>query len=357
MGLEEEQVRVAGVAARLEVGVRVVADEARVLVVAVEQPAEVVAAALHGHHDERAGRGHLHVGARRGGRELLDRVVVEIEPGAGFAFGGVDAVGQDPVLAPHAEALVTGLLAFVRAADVEAAHADAGGLAEHRPDIGGRRHLLQLDRAEVVHQRRGPDVHHRRGAGHRDGFGHGRQLQNGVDADHPAAFHDDPFADQRPEPGQLERNVVRTAPERPEAVRAVDEGDRELRRNQRLARERHRGARHGQALGVRYRPFNRAQRLPECRRNRAGRQQPGHTQSVRTIYLAEHRVAHLRRRRRYCVGSAARARANRRASSTYEANISRTLNRNRRSWSRSSTSCTTSDTLKGGLTIAVQTVE
>ena len=293
------QLQLAGVAARLEVGVRVVADEVRVLVVAVEQPAEVVAAALHGHHDERAGRGHLHVGAGRRGRELLDRVVVEVEPGAGFAFGGVDAVGEDPVLAPHAEALVAGLLALVGAADVEAAHPDARGLAEHRPDIGGRRHLLQLGGAEVVHQRGGPDVHHRRGAGHRDGFGHGRQLQRRVDPDHPAAFHDDPFADQRLEPGQLERNVVRTAPERPEAVRPVDEGNRELRRNQRLARERHRGTRHGQPLAVRHRPFNRAQCLPECRRNRSGRQQPGHTPSVRTIHLAEHRVAHLRRKTHY----------------------------------------------------------
>ena len=245
VGLEEEQVRVAGVAARLEVGVGVVADEAAVLVVAVEQPAEAVAAALHGHHDERAGRGHLHVGARRRGREFLDGVVVEIEARAGVAFGGVDAVG--------------------------------------------RRHLLQLDRAEVVHQGGRADVHHRRRARNGDGFGHGRQLQRRVDADCPAAFDDDPFADQRPEPRQLERDVVRTAPERPEAVRAVDEGNCELRRNQRLARERHRGARHGQPLGVRHRPFNRSQRLPECGRAGAGRQQQGNTPSVHTLRLAQHR--------------------------------------------------------------------
>ena len=55
-------------------------------------------------------------------------------------------------------------------------------------------------------------------------------------------------------------------------------------------------------LAVRYRPFNRAHCLPEYRRNRAGRQRPGHTPSVRTIHLATHRVAHLRRRWRYCMG-------------------------------------------------------
>ena len=55
-------------------------------------------------------------------------------------------------------------------------------------------------------------------------------------------------------------------------------------------------------LAVRYRPFNRAHCLPECRRNRAGRERPGHTPSVRPIHLATHRVAHLRRRWRYCMG-------------------------------------------------------
>ena len=208
VGFEEEQVRVAGVAAGFQVGIRVVADEILVLVIGVQHPAEVVASALHGHHDQRAGRGHLHVGAGRRGGELFDGIVIEIESGAFIALGGVDAVGQDPVLSANAEALVAGLLALVGASDIEATHPDTGRLPQYRPDIGGGRHLLQLGHAEVVDQRRPFHVQHRRVARHRDRLGHGCHLQRRVDPDGAAPFHDHPFSNQSPEPGALERQVV-----------------------------------------------------------------------------------------------------------------------------------------------------
>jgi len=135
-------------------------------------------------------------------------------------------------------------------ADVEAAHADAGGLAEHGPHVGGGRHLLQLRRAEVVHQRRGTDVDYRRGAGHRDRLGHGRQLQYGVDPNHPAAFHDDALPNDRPESRRLEREVIGPPPEGPEAVRPVNQGHRGEGSDQRFPPNRDRRSGYGQTLAV-----------------------------------------------------------------------------------------------------------
>ena len=263
--LEEEQVRVAGVAARRQRVVDVVADEALVLVVAVEHPAPIVAAALHRHHDERAGRGHLHVGPGRRRRELADRVVVEVEAGASLALRRVDAVGEHPVLVADAEALVAGLLALVRAADVEAAHPDPGRLPEHRPDVGGGRHVLQLLDAEVVHQRGGLQVDHRRVAGDRDRLGQGGQLQSRVDPNRSAPLDDHAFAHQGAEPGDLEHQIVVPAPERAEPVRPVDQRHGGLRGDERLARERHRSSRHREALRIRHRAADLPDRLCRCR--------------------------------------------------------------------------------------------
>ena len=280
VGLEEEQVRVAGVAARRQPVVDVLADEALVLVVAVEHPAPVVAAALHGHHDERAGRGHLHVGAGRRRRELADRVVVEIEARAPLALRRVDAVGEHPVLVADAEAFVAGLLALVRAAHVEAAHPDPGRLAQHRPDVGGGRHVLELLDAEVVHERGGLEIDQRSVAGDGDRFGHRRQLQHRVDAHRAAALDDHAFAHERAKSGDSEGQVVRSAPERPEQVRAIDQGHRGLRRDQRLSFQRHGHARHGEALRIGHRAAYLTHRLGRSRRRGHEREKQSNSQSV-----------------------------------------------------------------------------
>ena len=280
VGLEEEQVRVAGVAARRQRVVDVLADEALMLVVAVEHPAPVVAAALHGHHDERPGRGHLHVGTGRGRRELADRVVVEVEAGAPLALRRVDSVGQHPILVADAEAFVSGLLALVRPADVEAAHPDPGRLAQHRPHVGGGRHVLQLLHAKVVHERGGLQIDHRCVARDGDRLGHRRQLQRRVDANGAAALDDHPFAHECPEPGDRERQVVRPAPECAEEVRAVDQGHRRLRPDQRFSFQRDRHARHGEPLRIRYRAADLSNRLGDCRRREHERQKQSDSRSL-----------------------------------------------------------------------------
>ena len=65
------------------------------------------------------------------------REEVLIDAGGVRAFSRVDAFRHDAVLSAHAEALVADLLALQAAADVEAEHADAEGLSERGPEIGG----------------------------------------------------------------------------------------------------------------------------------------------------------------------------------------------------------------------------
>src|SRR6185436_10904056 len=100
---------------------------------------ELVTAALDRCHDRGAARVHLDVAAERANRDFLVRVVILVEPGAADAFGMVDAVGDDARLVLDAEDFITGLLALVAAADVEAEHLHAWRFRECRPYVGGIR--------------------------------------------------------------------------------------------------------------------------------------------------------------------------------------------------------------------------
>ena len=233
----EEDVRIAREVARFEFTVHVVADERFMLVVAVHETAELVAAALHRHHHHRTRS--LHLNVRSGGRggELLDRVVVEVEAGAAFALGGVHTVGEDPVLTSDPEALVAGLLALVAAAHVVAAHPDARGLGEHGPDIGCRGDFVEGLGAEVRRQRRRAHIHDRRFAGDRDCFGDGGDFEGHRDGDGPVSFDDDALTQEGLESGNLEPEVVGAAAERSEPVGTVAQGYRLLFDDEGRARE------------------------------------------------------------------------------------------------------------------------
>ena len=180
--LHARAVRRTGVAARRHVGRRrIAADEAARLVGEVLEPFELVAAALDRRHDRGAGRVHLDVAAERAHRHFFVGEVVLVEAGAADAFGVVDAVGDDPRLVLHAEALVAGLLALVAAADVEALHADAGRFRQRAPRVGGvgnagERFALQTG-ADLGRRH----VDDRRRAGDGDALGQRGQRQLGVD--------------------------------------------------------------------------------------------------------------------------------------------------------------------------------
>src|SRR6185503_2419296 len=97
-------------------------DHRVVLVVLIELALEPVAARLAEHLALHARSRHL--GALRHGAEeyFLERTVVDVEPGARRALGGVDALDQDAVLARVAVGRVAGLRAGAVAADVDAGH-------------------------------------------------------------------------------------------------------------------------------------------------------------------------------------------------------------------------------------------
>src|SRR5438874_1711802 len=79
--------------------------------------------------------------------------------------------------------LMIRLLALVAAAHVEAGHSYARGLAEHRPDVGRRRHADKLVGLEVGADRGVLHIDHGRSTADRHRFLQRRDLHRGVDGD------------------------------------------------------------------------------------------------------------------------------------------------------------------------------
>ena len=144
----------------------------------------------------------------------------------------------------------------MRAAHVESTHADAGRLAQHRPDVGGGGDLLQFSHAEVVHQRRRLCVHQRCIAPHRDRFGNLDQFQRRVDPDHAVPFDGHAFTHHGSKSRQLEHEAVRTPSQRPEPIGTVSQRDSDLRGDQRFIRDGDCHSRHRKPLAIYHRAFN-----------------------------------------------------------------------------------------------------
>ncbi len=164
-----------------DVRVDVAADEALRLVGLVDERLELVAAALDREDSGRSGRVHRHVLARRRHRDLIGGVVVPVAARAAGPFGRIRPLDDDAVLVALAEGGVAVLLVLVAAADVEARHADAGGLRQRAPDVGRGRHADELRRVQRVAEPGRLRVDDRRRRGHGDVLLERRQLQLPVD--------------------------------------------------------------------------------------------------------------------------------------------------------------------------------
>ena len=187
-----DQVRLAGrVAARRRAAVRVRADEAARLVRDFLEAGELVAAALDRRDDRRAGRVHAHVLTGRADRDFILREVVLVDARAAAALGRIHAVGDDTRLVGDAERVVPGLLALVAAAHIDALHAHAGRLRERAPQVGRRRHALELRQRLHVADGRRLRVHHRRLARDRHALLQARNLHRRVDRERLAGRQHD----------------------------------------------------------------------------------------------------------------------------------------------------------------------
>ena len=248
----ELDVRLAGVAAsRLRrVPGLVVADEGFLLVREVVQHLHGVAAALDSVDHRRTRRVHLDVAAGGGNRDFVVGEEIGVEAGAAGALGRIHAVVQHAVLVTDAKALVAGLLTLVAAADVEAVHADARCLAEHRPHVGGRGNANELVGREVGADFRVLHVDDRRYRRHRD-----RLLQRGhtklrVDGQNLAETELEVAALEGLEAGQLERQFVFAGRKRCDRILAVSLGDNRPDADERRRFRRDRHARQHRALRV-----------------------------------------------------------------------------------------------------------
>ncbi len=221
----EAEVGLTGEASARRVGVDVVADEAFVFPRDVVERLELVAAALDRREHGRARRHHRHIAARRADGNLFVGEEVLIDAGAAGPFRRVHAVGHDPVLVAHAEALVAHLLALMTAADVEPQHPDARRLPQGGPDVRRRRNGRQPLGAELGADLGRGDIDDRRIS--RDGH---RFLQCGnghadIDIQGLSEREHDVLAPDGLKTGQLERQHVATGRQRWKAVAAVGLGD------------------------------------------------------------------------------------------------------------------------------------
>ncbi len=228
----------------------VAADEAARLVRDVFEPLERIAAALDGRHDRRARRIHFDVAAERADRHLFVRVEVLVEPGAAHPFGVIDPVGDDLRLILNAEALVTGLLALVAAADVESRHPDARRFRQRSPDVRRAGNRDQRFAFEARPHSRRRHIDDRRVSGDGEALRHAANLHLRVGGDRLTEDHDNVVAFDLFEAWKIEHELVRARRHAGEQVLSVTLGHRSANADQCRRRRRHHHTRQHRALRV-----------------------------------------------------------------------------------------------------------
>ncbi len=175
----------------------VVALERWVFVILVELAVELVAAGPDHGVDLIAGDGHAGVVAGGADGKFGEGAVIEVEAGAALAFGGVDPVDHDAVLAAVSEGRVRGLVAHGGAADVQGRDGHARGKADDVPHIAAVRDIGELLLIEAALHVGAQGIDQRSFAGHDNGLflvgGHNLDVDHvgEVEADVDAVANED----------------------------------------------------------------------------------------------------------------------------------------------------------------------